>query len=71
MPFSGVRINKKMSLSVESLRTFAFERLTVAAEDIFRAFRQKMDGYDDEVNYRRRLVESVWRPAIKLHRVGR
>lgn len=56
--------------SVECLRMFVIERLTVAAEEIFRVFQQKIDGYEDEVEYQRRLVESVWRPKIKLHRTG-
>uniref|UniRef100_H3CES1 Uncharacterized protein n=2 Tax=Tetraodon nigroviridis TaxID=99883 RepID=H3CES1_TETNG len=57
-----------MSVCVEDLRTFVLERLTVAAEEILRVFHQKIEGYEDEVNYQRRLVESVWRPEIKLHR---
>ncbi|XP_029690264.1 uncharacterized protein isoform X2 [Takifugu rubripes] len=56
--------------SVECLRTFVMERLTVAAEEIFRVFQQKLDGYEEELDYQRRLVESVWRPHIKLHRTG-
>ncbi|CAF96061.1 unnamed protein product [Tetraodon nigroviridis] len=59
-----------MSPSVECLRTFVLERLTVAAEEILRVVHQKIEGYEDEVNYQRRLVESVWRPEIKLHRTG-
>ena len=59
-----------MSLSVECLRAFVTERLTVAAEEIFRVFQQKFDEYEDELNYQRRLVESVWRPQIKLHKIG-
>ncbi|XP_056897207.1 zinc finger protein 354A-like isoform X2 [Takifugu flavidus] len=54
--------------SVECLRTFVMERLTVAAEEIFRVFQQKLDGCEEELDYQRRLVESVWRPQIKLHR---
>ncbi|XP_029690287.1 zinc finger protein 568-like [Takifugu rubripes] len=54
--------------SVECLRTFVVERLTVAAEEIFRVFQQKLDGCEEELDYQRRLVESVWRPQIKLHR---
>ena len=59
-----------MSLSVECLKAFVMERLTVAAEEIVRVFQQKIDEYEDEVNYQRRMVESVWRPRIKLHRIG-
>ncbi|XP_029690293.1 zinc finger protein 3 homolog [Takifugu rubripes] len=54
--------------SVECLRTFVMERLTVAAEEIFRVFQLKLDGCEEELDYQRRLVESVWRPHIKLHR---
>ncbi|XP_029690277.1 zinc finger protein 879-like isoform X2 [Takifugu rubripes] len=54
--------------SVECLRTFVMERLTVAAEEIFRVFQQKLDGCEEELDYQRRLVESVWKPQIKLHR---
>ncbi|XP_056880099.1 zinc finger protein 836-like isoform X2 [Takifugu flavidus] len=54
--------------SVECLRTFVMERLTVAAEEIFQVFQQKLDGCEEELDYQRRLVESVWRPHIKLHR---
>ncbi|XP_056880290.1 zinc finger protein 121-like isoform X1 [Takifugu flavidus] len=54
--------------SVQCLRTFVMERLTVAAEEIFRVFQLKLDGYEEELDYQRRLVESVWRPQLKLHR---
>ncbi|XP_056880101.1 uncharacterized protein LOC130520390 isoform X4 [Takifugu flavidus] len=56
--------------SVECLRTFVMERLTVAAEEIFQVFQQKLDGCEEELDYQRRLVESVWRPHIKLHRTA-
>ena len=56
--------------SSDSLRTFIIERLTVAAEEIFRVIQQKIDGYEAELDYQRRLVESVWRPEIKLLRIG-
>ena len=56
--------------SSDSLRTFIIERLNVAAEEIFRLIQQKIDGYEAELDYQRRLVESVWRPEIKLLRIG-
>lgn len=59
-----------MSLSVECLRTFVMERLSVAVEEVFRVVQQKIDEYEDEVNYQRRLVESVLKPKVQLHRIG-
>lgn len=60
-----------MSPSLESLRAFVVERLTDAAEEIFRVFQQRIDEYEDKLDCQRRLVESVWRPEIRLHRIGR
>ena len=57
--------------SDDYLRTFIVERLTVAAEEIFRVIKQKIDGYETELDHQRRLVGSVWRPQIKLHRIGK
>ena len=56
--------------SGDCLRTFIAERLTVAAEEIFRVIQQKIDANEAELDYQRRLVKSVWRPEIKLHRIG-
>ena len=56
--------------SDDGLRRFIIERLTVAAAEILRVFQQKIDGYEAELDYQRRLVESVWTPEIKLHRIG-
>lgn len=57
-----------MALSVECFRAFVFERLRVAAEEIFQAFQQKIAEHEAEMNSQRRLVESFWGPVIKLHR---
>lgn len=59
-----------MSLSIECLRTFVIKRLTVAAKEIFRVFQRKIDKYEDQVDYQRRLLESVWKPEVKLRRMG-
>ena len=56
--------------SGDYLRTFVIERPTVAAEEIFRVIQQKFDRYEAELEYQRRLVESVWRVEIKLKRIG-
>ena len=66
---SGVSKSTIMS-SGDCLRTFIIERLTVAAEEIFRVIQLKFDRCEAELDYQRRLVESVWRPEIKLHRIG-
>lgn len=59
-----------MSVSVECLRTFVMERLTVTVEEVFRLFQQKIDEYEDKVKYQRKLVESVLRPKVQLQRIG-
>ena len=55
--------------SSDCLRMFIIERL-IAAKEIFRAIQQKIDANEAELDYQRRLVKSVWRPEIKLHRIG-
>ena len=57
--------------SDDYLRTFIVERLTVAAEEIFRVIQQKIDGYEAELDHQRSLVGSVRRAQIKLHRIGK
>merc|ERR1711976_327233 len=53
--------------SVESLREFVNERLTAAAEEIFRVFKQTIVEYEEEIDRQRRLLDIVWKPEIKLH----
>ncbi|XP_069367515.1 zinc finger and SCAN domain-containing protein 2-like [Paralichthys olivaceus] len=54
--------------SVQCLREFVNERLTAAAEDIFRVFEQTIVEYEEEIDRQRRLLDIVWKPEIKLHR---
>ena len=56
--------------SVQCLRDFVNERLTAAAEDIFRVFEQTIVEYEEEIDRQRRLLDIVWKPEIKLHRTG-
>ncbi|XP_038570545.1 golgin subfamily A member 6-like protein 6 [Micropterus salmoides] len=55
--------------SVESLREFVSERLTAAAEEIFRVFKNTIVEYEKEIDRQRRLLDIVWKPEIKLHRI--
>ena len=56
--------------SVENLREFVNERLTAAAEEIFRVFEQTVVDYEKEIDRQRRLLDIVRKPEIKLHRMG-
>ena len=56
--------------SVECLREFVNERLTSAAEEIFGVFKRTMVEYEEEIERQRKLLDVVWKPDIKLHRIG-
>ncbi|XP_044051302.1 zinc finger and SCAN domain-containing protein 31-like [Siniperca chuatsi] len=55
--------------SVECLREFVNERLTAAAEEIFGIFEKTIVEYEEEIDRQRRLLDSFWKPEIKLHRI--
>ncbi|XP_062267572.1 zinc finger protein 41-like [Platichthys flesus] len=55
--------------SVQYLREFISERLTAAAEEIFTVFEKTIVQYEEEVDRQRRLLETVLKPEIKLHRI--
>ncbi|XP_035854922.1 putative mediator of RNA polymerase II transcription subunit 26 isoform X2 [Sander lucioperca] len=55
--------------SVECLREFVTERLTAAAEEIFRVVEKTIVEYEEEIARQRRLLDVVWKPEIKLHRI--
>ncbi|XP_074495254.1 uncharacterized protein LOC141769757 isoform X1 [Sebastes fasciatus] len=55
--------------SVEYLREFVNERLTAAAEEIFRVFKNTIIEYEEEIDRQRKLLDVVWKPEIKLHRI--
>nr|XP_033475253.1 zinc finger protein 723-like [Epinephelus lanceolatus] len=52
--------------SVESLREFVKERLTAAAEEIFRVFEESIVKYEEEISRQRRLLDIVGKPEVKL-----
>ncbi|XP_041813676.1 zinc finger protein 420-like [Chelmon rostratus] len=54
--------------SVEYLREFVSERLTAAAEEIFRVFKETIVEYEEEIRRQRKLLDVVWKPEIKIHR---
>ncbi|XP_076583789.1 uncharacterized protein LOC143319082 [Chaetodon auriga] len=55
--------------SVEHLREFVNERLTAAAEEIFGVFKKTVVEYEEEIDRQRKLLDIVWKPQIKLHRI--
>ncbi|XP_041792161.1 zinc finger protein 397-like [Chelmon rostratus] len=55
--------------SVHYLREFVNERLTAAAEEIFRVFEITIVEYKEEIDRQRRLLDIVLKPEIKLHRI--
>lgn len=55
---------------VESFREFVSERLTAAAEEIFRVFQRTVVEYEEEIGRQRRLLEVVWKPHIQAQRIG-
>ena len=56
--------------SVQYLREFINERLTAAAEEIFGVFTETIVKYEEEIDRQRKLLDSVLRPELKLHRTG-
>lgn len=56
--------------SVDYLRKIVNDRLTVAAEEILRIFQLTIDEYEEEIDRQRKLLDVVWRPEIKLRRIG-
>ncbi|XP_041642745.1 zinc finger protein 37-like [Cheilinus undulatus] len=54
--------------SVQSIRQFVCDRLTVAAQEILGVFEEKAETYEAEIARQRRLLESVLSPQIKLCR---
>lgn len=56
--------------TIRCLRKLINERLTAAAEEIFAVFEKTIVKYEDEIDRQRRLLDNVWKPEIKLHRIG-
>nr|XP_020507911.1 zinc finger protein 679-like [Labrus bergylta] len=54
--------------SVNCLKSFVSERLTVAAQEIFGVFEKTLFVYQEEIVRQRRLLDAVLKPDIKLQR---
>ncbi|XP_004084976.1 zinc finger protein 583 [Oryzias latipes] len=59
-PLNRVAAAAAMS-SVQSLREFISERLTAAAEEIFRQFEKTIIQYEEEMDRQRRLLDYSWK----------
>ncbi|XP_058469233.1 zinc finger protein 239-like [Solea solea] len=55
--------------SLQFLSELICERLSAAAEEIFRAFERTVVEYEDEVGRQRKLLEIAWKPQLKLQRI--
>uniref|UniRef100_A0A3Q3Q6T9 C2H2-type domain-containing protein n=1 Tax=Monopterus albus TaxID=43700 RepID=A0A3Q3Q6T9_MONAL len=55
--------------SVRCLREFVSERLTAAAEEIFKFFETTVIEYEKEIARQRKLLDIAWKPDITLHRL--
>ncbi|XP_051809102.1 zinc finger protein 239-like isoform X1 [Acanthochromis polyacanthus] len=53
--------------SVQNLRELINERLTAAAEEIFREFEKTIVQYEEEIDRQRRLLDNIWKPQITQH----
>ncbi|XP_036953006.1 gastrula zinc finger protein XlCGF8.2DB-like isoform X3 [Acanthopagrus latus] len=55
--------------SVQGLRKFVNERLTAATEEILEVFEKTVKVYEEEINRQRKLLDTLLKPEIKLHRI--
>ncbi|XP_051236488.1 zinc finger and SCAN domain-containing protein 12-like [Dicentrarchus labrax] len=55
--------------SVEYLTEFVNERLSAAAEEILRVFKQRIIEYEEEIERQRTLLAIAWKPKVQLHRM--
>ncbi|XP_073321934.1 uncharacterized protein [Pagrus major] len=53
--------------SAECLREFVNERLTAAAEEIFRVLKKTIVEYEEEIDRQRRLLDIIWKPHMRSH----
>ncbi|XP_034721381.1 zinc finger and SCAN domain-containing protein 2-like [Etheostoma cragini] len=54
---------------VGGLRELVSERLAAAAEEIFRLVETAVVEHEEEISRQRRLLEAVWTPEVRLHRI--
>ncbi|KAF0033585.1 hypothetical protein F2P81_013651 [Scophthalmus maximus] len=53
---------------VQCFKEFVNERLTAAAEQIFRYLEETVAKYEEEIDRQRRLLDLIWKPEIRLRR---
>ncbi|XP_056147456.1 zinc finger protein OZF-like [Lampris incognitus] len=54
---------------INLFRSFVIERLTAAAEEILGAFESTMEEQEEEIARQRRLLDTVLKPSVTLHRI--
>lgn len=62
--------NEATMASVETFRGFINERLSAAAEEIFRVFRNTVVEYEEEIERQRRLLYLVSKPEETVYVTG-
>nr|XP_020453849.1 zinc finger protein 121-like [Monopterus albus] len=55
--------------TIQCLRNVIHERLTAAAEEIFAVFEKTIVKYEDEIDHHRKLLDNVWKPELKSHKI--
>lgn len=66
MPTSTVKMS-----AVEFLISFVNARLSAAVDEIFTVFENTIVKYEQDIARQRRLLESFWKPEVKLRRIGK
>lgn len=69
MSDSQVGFEAKMS-SIQTLRAFVNQRLTVAVEEIFQLLETTICNYEEEIDRQRRLLEEVSQPHYLTDTAG-
>lgn len=59
-----------MMSKVQHVKELINERLTSAAEEIFKVFHKTIIDYEEEIDRQRKLLDIAWKPEIKLYRIG-
>ncbi|XP_047452306.1 zinc finger protein 615-like isoform X3 [Mugil cephalus] len=54
---------------VHRFRQFTKERLAAAVDEIFVVFEEMMVQFEGEIDHQRKLLDSILKPDIKLHRI--
>ncbi|XP_047452307.1 zinc finger protein 420-like isoform X1 [Mugil cephalus] len=54
---------------VDRFKEFTKERLAAAIEEIFVVFQEIIVQYEGEIDHQRKLLDSILKPEIKLHRI--